>query len=106
MEKIDFLPLGSVVRVKNASSSIMVTQRVVGIPYKDKQYLAHYLGCVYPIGVDGKQNWYFNIDDIEEVYFKGYRDEDEDSMQEILNRNIEKCELELITFSNIEDENK
>lgn len=71
-----YLPIGSVVLLKNGTKKIMI--------YGRKQTMAEsgevfdYVACFYPEGnVSPEYTFLFNHDDIEEVVFTGYSDEDE-----------------------------
>ena len=66
----EFLPIGSVCRLKTGKIKIMI----MGYSVKDKENpdkTYDYLGCPYPTGViSSKDNLYFNHDQIEEVFYK------------------------------------
>ena len=71
-----YLPIGSVVLLKKNKKKIMI--------YGRKQTMAEsgevfdYVACFYPEGnVSPEYTFLFNHDDIEEVVFTGYSDEDE-----------------------------
>ena len=73
--KEEFLPLGSIVLLKEAKRYVVVIgYTVVEDGSKD---IWDYLGCPYPMGVmDPNKNLLFNRDQIEKVVFTGFRDED------------------------------
>jgi len=73
--KEEFLPLGSIVLLKEAKRYVVVIgYTVVEEGSKD---IWDYLGCAYPVGVvDPSKNLLFNKDQIKEVIFTGFRDED------------------------------
>ncbi|MCI8308415.1 MAG: DUF4176 domain-containing protein [Lachnospiraceae bacterium] len=72
----ELLPVGSIVLLKDGEKKLMVS----GIKQMDaggdgKEY--DYLGVLYPEGHIGEQFQYlFNHDDINEVVFRGYEDEE------------------------------
>ncbi|MBE5960919.1 MAG: DUF4176 domain-containing protein [Lachnospiraceae bacterium] len=75
MEK--YLPIGSVVRLKGGTKRIMI--------YGRKQISADtgatfdYVACFYPEGnISNQHTFLFNHDNIEEVVFKGFCDEEEE----------------------------
>lgn len=76
MSIIELLPVGSIVLLKDGEKKLMVS----GIKQMDaggdgKEY--DYLGVLYPEGHIGEQFQYlFNHDDINEVVFRGYEDEE------------------------------
>ncbi len=84
---IEYLPLGSVVLLKNADKDAAIKLVIVGRRQKvvgsDTEY--DYAGFVYPIGSVNQQFQLFNHADIEEVVFTGYTDELETSFVEYLN---------------------
>lgn len=68
MEKYNrFLPLGSIVKVKELKNPLMIIKNKVS---KDIDYY----GINHPLGFSEDKNIQkFNIKDIEEVYFTGYQ---------------------------------
>lgn len=72
----DFLPLGSVVVLKEGKKKIMICgrfQRNV-----TTQQIYHYSACLYPEGiVNPKELYLFNNDDIDRVYYMGMQDPEE-----------------------------
>ena len=79
-----YLPIGSVVLLKNGSKKIMI--------YGRKQLAAEtgeefdYVACLYPEGnIDDDYTFLFNHENIDEVVFAGFADEDEEEFQKILN---------------------
>ena len=79
----DLLPIGSVVRLHDGEKRLMI----IGIMQSDasgnsKEYA--YLGILYPEGHIGDRFQYlFNQEDIEEVIFRGFED---DERVEFLNK--------------------
>ncbi len=72
----DLLPIGTVVLLKNGEKRLMIA----GIKQMDtedtsKEY--DYYGVMYPEGHVGENFQYlFNHEDIAEIYFKGFEDEE------------------------------
>lgn len=77
MEKI--LPIGSIVRLKNGEQKIMITSR--GALFNNDGVVGYfdYSACVYPYGQTDQTVHFFNEQDIDEIYFKGYVDESEEA---------------------------
>lgn len=79
----DLLPIGSIIRLHDGEKRLMI----IGIMQSDasgngKEY--DYLGILYPEGHIGDQFQYlFNQEDIEEVIFRGFED---DERVEFLNK--------------------
>lgn len=71
----ELLPVGSVVKLKDSKSLHMV----IGRFYEDtdSNELKTYLGCLYPIGKLDDSGYKFNHNDIEEVYFMGFKNNQE-----------------------------
>lgn len=70
-----FLPLGSVVRLKNAKLPVMIIGYTV-IPEEDQNKIYDYNATFYPMGtIDTSIVTPFNHKDIEEVIFVGFEDE-------------------------------
>ena len=85
----DFLPLGSIVLLKDAKRYLVVIgYTVVEEGSKD---VWDYLGCAYPIGVvDPTKNLLFNKDQIKEVIFTGFRDEEGRKFRTKLTESLKK----------------
>ncbi len=73
-ESDKFLPLGSIVLLKNGKKKMMIIGfGQIDMRQKDKVY--DYCGCVYPQGIISNNNMYlFNHEDIEELIYKGFSD--------------------------------
>ena len=77
-----FLPLGSVVKVKNKKTPVMIIQEHVS-PELD------YLGIDHPFGFSEERAIHkFNIDDVEEIYFLGFQNKA--THEQIVRNNIAK----------------
>ena len=89
MEKL--LPIGSIVVLNNGKQKLMITGR--GSLYNNGGTIGYfeYSACIYPFGIANQQALFFNNENIKEVIFKGYTDEDEDEYCEIYEKQIQKC---------------
>ncbi|MBP1971786.1 hypothetical protein J2Z83_003941 [Virgibacillus natechei] len=79
---MDILPIGSVIRLKDGDVKLMILNRA---PLYNKDGIIGYFdysACMYPAGQVEEQVHFFNNENIEEVYFEGYRDEQEELFQE------------------------
>lgn len=74
----NMLPIGSVVHLKNGTQKIMIINR--GALYNHEGAIGYfdYSACLYPYGQAQQSVHFFNEEDIEKVYFEGYRDETEE----------------------------
>lgn len=75
----ELLPIGSVVLLKDGEKRLMISgvlQQEAG----DDGKTYDYMGLFYPEGNIGQDYQYlFNHEDIENVYFRGYEDEERDN---------------------------
>ena len=71
-----YLPIGSVVLLKNGKKRVMVTG-FVAVAKETKDRIFNYMGCLYPEGViSSDKNLLFDHDQIDKIYYMGYRDEE------------------------------
>lgn len=72
-----FLPVGSVVLLKNATKKIMITG-FCSLSPEHQGKLFDYTGCLYPEGLlSSDQICLFDHDQIGEVFYKGFENEEE-----------------------------
>ena len=85
MTVYDLLPVGSIVRLKDGETRLMISgilQRDANNPEVEYDYV----GILYPEGHVGADFQYlFNQDDIEEIFFEGFHDEERDDFLNRLN---------------------
>lgn len=78
-----YLPIGSVVLLKNAKKRLMITGFCVIPNDGDKEY--DYSGCLYPEGIiSSDEVAVFNHNQIAKVYSAGFSDEEEKEFKEKL----------------------
>lgn len=71
-----YLPIGSVVLLKNAEKRVMITGFCC-LSLKDENKIYDYCGCIYPEGViNSEGTLLFNHDKIDKICAVGYRDEE------------------------------
>ena len=75
-EKI--LPLGSIVYLKEGTVKLMVVGRGASFDNGDGQSFSDYVGVVYPNGIDPQDALFFNNEDIDQIVFEGFSDEEEE----------------------------
>lgn len=93
-----FLPIGTVVILKNATKKIMITGFLTIT--NDKIY--DYSGCLYPEGIiSNKQAFVFNHEQIERIYHLGLIDEEEKVFKNKLNELEITNQLQYNTKDNI-----
>ncbi len=89
--KEKYLPLGTVVKLKNGDAELMIISYRIStdgniyknkVKIENKDYVFDYAACIYPLGVlRSDQMIAFNHDQIAEVLFEGYKTE---SLKEII----------------------
>lgn len=81
--KNNLLPIGSVVQLHEHSGKqkVLIINRVVKGKWKGEEGYFEYAGCKHIIGAVALDFFYFNNEDIEKVFFEGYRDEEENEFQ-------------------------
>ena len=94
MKKVEFLPLGSVIKLRGSIRKVIVVARGLMTIVGDKALYFDYGGALYPEGILGDQIMYFNHDDIEEVVFNGYENEENTEMVKQLQNWMEKSDAE------------
>lgn len=98
MERERFLPIGSVVLLKNATKPVMITgYSIIGNapstenPEEITKKMYEYGCCVYPEGVlSTNLIGGFDHDQIAEILFVGYETEAQIQISTLLNENYEK----------------
>ncbi len=73
----NILPIGSVVRLNNGTQKIMIINRGALFNHEGTIGYFDYSACLYPYGQTEQSVYFFNEEDIAEVYFVGYKDESE-----------------------------
>ena len=76
----------------------MITAR--GSLYNNEGTIGYfeYSGCIYPFGQTNTQAFFFNEENIKEVIFEGYRDEDEEKYCKMYEEQIQKASYPRLTF--------
>lgn len=76
MEREKYIPLGSVVRLKDANASVMVTG-YAAVDEEEKNKVYDYAGCQYPEGViDQDELLLFDHNQIDQIIYIGYESEE------------------------------
>lgn len=89
MDKDKFLPLGSIVLLKDAKRYIVVIGYAVIEEGSSKVW--DYMGCAYPIGVvNSTNNLLFDREQIDKVIHTGFCDDEGDKFIKVLEDNISK----------------
>ncbi len=75
MSEFKFLPLGSIVSLKNIPDKMMIIGRGINAEYQGESVFCDYCGVIYPEGLTSDEAAYFNHSNIEKVIFAGYDDD-------------------------------
>lgn len=75
--------IGSIVYLKEGSQKLMIINRGPIVEIESQKYLFDYSACKYPVGVVEDQIYYFNEENIDNVIFEGYSDQDETRFQKL-----------------------
>ena len=105
MNKVDFLPLGTVLYVKGGFEKVMIISRGLLVKVGDGDRYFDYGACRYPQGMVQDQVLYFNQEDIAKIVFKGYEDDDSKALNDGINHWLEKLDIkreDTISIKNIE----
>ncbi len=82
-----FLPVGSVVMLKGATTPLVIMGFAVVEKNKDKIW--DYIGVMYPVGfLTPEKNLMFDRSQIDKVLFEGYSNDDEKLFRLELERNL------------------
>jgi len=80
---VSMLPIGSIVYLKEGTSKIMILNRGPIIEQEGEHTMFDYSGCFYPQGLVPENVFYFNHENIDDVVFEGYKDNEEDRFQKL-----------------------
>lgn len=107
--KEKYLPLGTVVILKDAQKKLMITGYCINSSEKDgKTY--DYCGCIFPEGtLNSSKTFGFQHSQIEKIYFTGYKNEESTKFLNILleqqkEKDKEQGNQDLILYEEFEDE--
>ncbi|MGN0533083.1 MAG: DUF4176 domain-containing protein [Eubacterium sp.] len=85
MERIDYLPLGSVVYLNEGNKKVLIIARGLIAKNGDGHIFFDYGGVPYPEGLVDDQMAYFQHDSISKVVFKGFSDMDDEATVDKIN---------------------
>ena len=84
------LPIGSVIQLNEGDVKLMILNRT---PLYNKEGTIGYFdysAVLYPIGQTDQQVFFFNQEDIKEVFHEGYIDEEEKNFKQNMRRKLRK----------------
>lgn len=88
MKMREFLPMGSIVRLKESKKRLMIIGRLQ--KRTDAEKVFDYLAIFYPIGCVDNNVVLFDEADIGELVFRGYCDIEEQEFVKFLNQSTEE----------------
>lgn len=85
-----YLPIGTVVLLKEGKKRVMITGFCT-IPKEDSSKIFDYNGCLYPEGIlSSEQSLLFNHDQIVKIFHLGLSDDEEKEFKKKLNAFIQE----------------
>lgn len=93
MEKKSYLPIGTVVLLKEGKKRLMIYGRKQFVKSENKEY--DYMACLYPEGaLNSRDVVLFNQEDIQMIYFIGFQDVEELRFRTLLTKEENTAESE------------
>lgn len=97
--KKEILPIGSVVLLDGGTKKVMITG-FCSISAEDRTKVYDYSGCMYPEGfLDSNQVCLFNHEQIKEIFFLGYENDEEKEFKKVIEEVITKYQDGTIPIS-------
>lgn len=72
------LPLGSIVYLADGNQKVVIIGRGMIVNQEGADVVFDYTGSFFPEGLNPEEIYYFNEEDIDEVIFEGYRNDEEE----------------------------
>lgn len=89
MEKVNYLPLGSIVLMEGGIQKLIITSRGIVVQHNGEEVFFDYAAVPYPQGLISDDLLYFNHENIAKVVFEGYKDDDDEVIVGNINKFIE-----------------
>lgn len=86
MENIEYLPLGSIVILEGGIKKVMIVAVGMGGQLEQQIHYFEYGGSLYPEGLMGDAVLFFNHENIQEVIWRGYTDQEDETIKENLQK--------------------
>lgn len=80
------LPVGSVVYLIDGNQKLVIVNRGAIVEQEGQEVYFDYLGGIFPEGLNLEQVYYFNQEDIDEVVFEGYHNEEEERVSRLIEK--------------------
>lgn len=100
MKLKELLPVGSVVLLKDAKKKVVIMGIMQIKNVENGEQLAYdYMGVPYPEGYMGTETaLLFNRDNIQEVFFKGYQNEERDIFVGVVQQILDSAEEQMADY--------
>ena len=99
----DYLPLGTVVILKNTLKKVMIVG-ISQVRNLDTIQEYDYVGVIYPLGVIGERSFiFFNNSDINDLLFQGYSNPEWEEFLEIV-KNMKEKPVDTVSSDHVEKE--
>ena len=72
------LPLGSIVYLADGNQKVVIIGRRMIVNQEGTDVVFDYTDSVFPDGLNPEEIYYFNKEDVDEVIFEGYRNDEEE----------------------------
>ena len=91
----ELLPLGSIVYLEEGTQKLVIVGRgaIFEDPGTKEQVFADYMGVLYPAGLQTNSTLFFQHENIDEVVFEGYHDDEEDRFLKVYHEWEENLEI-------------
>ncbi|AUP18448.1 hypothetical protein SaSA330_1462 [Streptococcus agalactiae] len=97
------LPVGSVVYLIDGNQKLVIVNRGAIVEQEGQEVYFDYLGGIFPEGLNLEQVYYFNQEDIDEVFFEGYHDEEEERVSRLI-ENVKMLLIDVMIHLSEENE--
>lgn len=95
------LPLGSVVKLNKSKNDVWVMVKDKYVKSDNLQRYVEYSGIVYPDGQIEDIEIYFNSEDIHQIFFEGYKDQDEENYFNQIREELEADKINKISLEEL-----
>lgn len=102
------LPLGSIVKLKKGEQKLMIICRLPLFNNRGSIGYFDYSACLYPYGQTDQNMFFFNEEDIDEIFFTGFKNEEEEEYQKIVDDTLETINYPRLQldYDDVEKDNK
>ena len=82
----NLLPIGSIVLLEDLEEKVMIIGHFSPVEKDNNTKVCDYCGCIYPNGVTTINDFFgFDSDKVKKVIHTGYKDEQEQEQEELIN---------------------